>query len=92
MERSTKDEGFVGRALDMLEPNDARVIANQDYFNGHDSEEVCQIVKATLVTATKIYIIKYKLPPEAMKEAINVQTLGETREFIDKCDIKLRNG
>ncbi|MEY8216586.1 MAG: hypothetical protein RPR97_19145 [Colwellia sp.] len=84
MERGVKDEGFVRGAFNIVDGEDGRWIAHQDYFNGYDSDELALAVRAALVTATNIYAQKDKLPESAVEEALNVQTRGEARAFIDK--------
>ncbi len=84
MERGIKDEDFVRGAFSIVEGEDGRWIAHQDFFNGYDSDVLEPSVRAALVTATSIYAQKDKLPESAVEEALNVQTRGEARAFIDK--------
>ena len=84
MERGLKDEAFIRKALEIATYDDGRWIANQGQFNGKDSNKLDPSVKAALITSTSIYVQKDKLKESSITEALQIETVGEARAFIDK--------
>lgn len=82
--RGIKDEAFVKKALDIATFDDGRWIAHQEQFNGKDSNKLEASVKTALVTSASIYVQKEILEESSITEALNIKTVGDAREFIDK--------
>lgn len=84
-------EGFINGAMNTEKSLDefARHLGNQNLFNGPDDEEILSGAKCALITAASIYVHEGKLEHEALEKALNVNTLGEARSFIDNCSALL---
>ena len=84
MERGTKDEGFVRRALEVAENEHGRWIANQSSFNNDANSPLQPSVHAALVTAVSIYVQKYGWNEIEIQNALSATTVGSARDLIDR--------
>ncbi len=84
MDRGIKDEAFVRRALSLADGDTGRWVANQSYFNHYDSDFIDAKLKAAIITAASIYSVENKLEEKAVEDALDIQTYGDARCFIDK--------
>ncbi|WP_059414272.1 hypothetical protein [Cupriavidus basilensis] len=89
MDRGTKDEAYVRRALELADSECGRWIANQSSFNHADSTPLDPSVKAAIVTSTAIYVQMAGFDDAEVKAALALETEGEARAFIDRLQPKM---
>lgn len=84
LDRRTKDEGFVRRALEIADYDSVRWIANQACFNHPARHPLEPSVKAAIVTAVAIYVEKCRWPEEEVASALAIVTVGDAQVLIDR--------
>jgi len=80
------EEGFVNGALNLIKSKNinARFLANQVLFNGHNNKEISASAKASIIFSINVYNLDCNDLDTLLVQAINATTIGEIKQIIQE--------